>query len=176
MTPMNAIAPRFFDHSAAVWALLRSTISVNLAVIDAALEAHPRQDLVYELPQASIKSVFTQHPFRHDAKVKVFYEDDLGLVTQLVGQLELPVKATCCYLLMYPSNPSNQLGAVIRAPLLILQSALQQFKLAVQLTEKARALYLQAVGSGQKVFKPYVNADTLPIGNSIRHIDIGLNA
>ncbi len=147
---MNAIAQRFFDHSAAVWALLRSTISVNLAVIDAALEAHPRQDLVYELPQASIKSVFTQHPFRHDAKVKVFYEDDLGLVTQLVSQLELPVKAASGYLLMYPSNSSDELGAVIRAPLLILQPALQQFKLALQLTEKARTLYLQAVGSGQE--------------------------
>ncbi len=116
MTPMNAIAQRFFDHSAAVWALLRSTISVNLAVIDAALEAHPRQDLVYELPQASIKSVFTQHPFRHDAKVKVFYEDDLGLVTQLVGQLELPVKAASCYLLMYPSNSSNQLWRGYSSP------------------------------------------------------------
>ncbi len=183
-TMMNAIAYGIFDSSAAIRTFLRGAVGVNLFVIDTALEAHPRQDLVHELPQTSIECVFTQHPFRHDAKVKVYVlrtgcangKDDLGLVTKLVGQLELPVKATCCYLLMHPSNPSNQLGAVIRAPLLILQSALQQFKLAVQLTKKAWALYLQAVGSGQEVLKPYVNADTLLIGNSIRHIDIGLNA
>ncbi len=94
---MNAIAQRLFDRSAAVRTFLRGAVGVKLAVVDTALEAHPWQDLVDELPQTSIQGVLAQHPFRHDAKVKVFHEDYLGLVTKLVGQLELPVKSTGCY-------------------------------------------------------------------------------
>ena len=72
MTPMNPIAQRLFDDSAAVRAFLRGAVWVNFAVVDTALEAHPRQHLIDELPQASVKGMLTQHPFRHDAEVEVF--------------------------------------------------------------------------------------------------------
>jgi len=109
-------------------------VCFNLAVIDATLEAYPRQNLIDELAQASIEGMLTQHPFRHDAKVEVYVlrtgcandKHYLGVVTRLVSQLELPVQPTSCYLLMNPSNFPYQLCAVIGASLLILQSALQQ--------------------------------------------------
>lgn len=155
---------------------LRGAVRVYLAVIDTPLEAHPRQHLIKELSQASIQGVLTQESLCQDSEVQILDKDDFGLVTKLMGQLELPVKTTSGYLFVYPSNLLNQLASVIRALLLILQPALQQFKLALQLIKKARTLNLQTIGCRQEIFKPHINANAVTARDSIRHVDIGLKA
>jgi len=66
---MNSHAQVFFDLSTAIRTLLRCAVYIYFAVIYIPLEAHPGKDLVRELPKSSIKRVFTQHSFCHDAEV-----------------------------------------------------------------------------------------------------------
>ncbi len=75
MTLMNPDTQIFRYPSSTVRANLRRAIGVNFAIVDTTLEANPRQYLIHKLSQPSIKSMFTQHTFCHDAEIQVFHEN-----------------------------------------------------------------------------------------------------
>lgn len=167
----------FLHPGSTVRAGLTCPAGVNLAEINTTLEAHPGQYLIEELPQTSIKGVLTQKPFGHNPKINILDKDVSGLVTEFMGKLELPIKAASGNLFVNSPYLLDELVSVVRPFLLSLQSALQQFKLALQFAKESRSLNLPTVRGRKEIFQADINPNGVPRDRSnLWNIDINLAA
>lgn len=94
------------------------------------------------------QTAVSMHSLGHDAEIQVLRKHHPCLVTEMMGQLKMPVLASISNALMDPPNLLLKFQPVCRPLLLGLQSALQQCQLAVQFLEKARMLELLPIGRG----------------------------
>jgi hypothetical protein len=118
---------------------LEMSTGINLAVVNISFPADPRQNLIHKLSYAASKCVFSEHTFSHDAEVQIFHKNHASSVTQLMCQFQVKVAPTISYLFMNSGYLLIHLRRLLDPFFLFLQSALEQFKLTVQVVEKARA-------------------------------------
>jgi len=114
----------FFDFTLTLWTLLRCSIRIHNSKELSTLPAHIL-DKISELPETSIKHVFSQHSFCHCAIVQVFHEEHTGYVTKPMSLLEMKVFAGVVNCVVKSGNLDTLLLVILRPLLLSTQSALR---------------------------------------------------
>ncbi len=98
----------------------------------AALLAIPRSSITKAFSGGCDKTTNNPMELTAAAEINIFDKQHPSIVTKFVSQLKMPVFATIGNALMQPCNFPIQFVSIVRAFLLMFQSALQQCQLAVQ--------------------------------------------
>jgi hypothetical protein len=170
---MNSNAQVFSDLTTAFRTFNRSPPCINQGEKLSTLPTHVF-DNASKLSECSIKHLFSKHPFSRHAVIQVFHEDRIPSITKSVSLFVVKVLPGVVDLVI-KSGYLNSLFLVILRPFLFSrESALQQFKLALQPLKELRRFYENAVTGCQKLGQPNVNTNRMSVWNWVWNVDITL--